>query len=162
MSHPLTWTRQGSWPILQPAIRGRMRCFGFTFAEPSWHPSLYTVYIQYDGNSPKSFCLCWCYHSYLKLFLYSCFVFQQWKRMQHHAILFRLYCSEHNREASSSCSAPRWPSEFVESVISYSYRTTTSRIWWKEPQKCQMVTKWLQWLLKWSITLQYYTNSLVE
>ena len=28
MSHPLTWRRRGLWPSLQPATRGRSRCFG--------------------------------------------------------------------------------------------------------------------------------------
>ena len=29
--HPLTWRRQDLWPLLQPASRGRWKCFGFTF-----------------------------------------------------------------------------------------------------------------------------------
>ena len=46
MSHPLTWRRQGFWRIQQPATRGRLRRFGFTFWEQSlvMRPSLYTVY----------------------------------------------------------------------------------------------------------------------
>ena len=42
MSNSLTWRRQGLWSILQPATRGRWRCFGLTFGEKTCHPSLYT------------------------------------------------------------------------------------------------------------------------
>ena len=42
-NHLLTWRRQGSWPRLQLATRGRSQRFGFTSGEVSCRPSLFTV-----------------------------------------------------------------------------------------------------------------------
>ena len=42
MSHPLTWRMQDLGLTLQPATRGRSECFGFTFGEQSYPPSLYS------------------------------------------------------------------------------------------------------------------------
>ena len=44
MSHPLTLWRQDLWPILQPAPRSQLRCFGITFKVQSCRTSLFIVY----------------------------------------------------------------------------------------------------------------------
>ena len=44
VGQPLTWRRWGLWPMTQPATRRRSKHFGFTFVEPSWRPSLFTVH----------------------------------------------------------------------------------------------------------------------
>ena len=55
MSHPITWSGQDLWPILQPTTRGRSICFLSTFGELSSCPSLSTVYVT--RTEEKTQCL---------------------------------------------------------------------------------------------------------